>query len=95
MHEAAAAVFLGIFYASHQSHHSPVYGVLHTEGRYIAGYSHVTPRYLENTELAAYIFVNSFYSNTSPFSHPPSFRFCPTCNHKSLLSELGSKLDEL
>ena len=27
--------------------------------------------------------------------HPPSFRFCPTCNHKSLLSELGSKLDEL
>ena len=23
------------------------------------------------------------------------FRFCPTCNHKSLLSELGSKLEEL
>ena len=24
-----------------------------------------------------------------------SSRFCPACNHKSLLSELGSKLDEL
>ena len=27
--------------------------------------------------------------------HLLSSRFCPACNHKSLLSELGSKLDEL
>ena len=40
---------------SNSSTYSPVSWVLHTEGRYIPGYLHVTPRYLENIELTAYI----------------------------------------
>ena len=35
--------------------YSPDIWMLHTEGRYIAGYSHVTPRYLENIESTAYL----------------------------------------
>ena len=33
--------------------------------------------------------------NKKYLCHLLSSRFCPACNHKSLLSELGSKLDEL
>ena len=40
-------------YLSKQSD-SPLSGVLHTEGRYIAGYSHA-PRYLENIEITVYL----------------------------------------
>ena len=41
-------------------------------------------------------YVWTFYvCNKKYFRHLLSSRFCPACNHKSLLSELGSKLDEL
>ena len=41
-------------------------------------------------------YVCTFYvCNKKYFGHLLSYRFCPACNHKSLLSELGSKLDEL